>query len=389
MYSRSNGWSRHVRRWAVIATLGWLGGVVGCTKDPAIVEGPPGGGPDTPPPTTTPVELEYPQDGLLPPPTIPADNPLTKEGIALGRMLFYDPILSGDSTQSCASCHMQAFAFTDSARFSRGITGAVGTRNAMQIINAAWQHDFFWDGRASSLEEQALAPVENPVEMAAQWPDVIARLQRHPTYPELFYKAFGTRTITRELVVKAIAQFERTLLSFNSKYDRYKRGEVQLTPLEKLGEQLFFSEPLINEVGVKLVAGGDCFHCHGGLLFTDNLFHNNGLDSAATIDDFPDPGLGGITGRPEDYGKFKTPTLRNIELTAPYMHDGRFATLEEVIREHYNKGGYWSPTVDPLMKFAGKGGLRLSDMEIQALVAFLKTLTDTSFLHNPAFSNPF
>ncbi len=370
-----------------------IGGTVlaTCRRDPSIYE--PSPPTSSPPPDSaynpTPIQLDYPQNALLPPPILPPDNPLTKEGIALGRMLFYDPILSGDSTQSCASCHLQSFAFTDSARFSRGITGAIGTRNAMQIINAAWQHSFFWDGRSPSLEAQALEPVENPIEMAARWPDVIARLRRHPTYPTLFYKAFGTQTITPKLVTKAIAQFERTLISFNSRYDQYKRGEIELTPLERLGEQLFFSEPLIDPLGTKITAGGDCFHCHSGALFTDNLFHNNALDSAHTIYDFPDPGLGAITQRPEDYGKFKTPTLRNIELTAPYMHDGRFATLEEVIREHYNKGGYWSPTVDPLMKFVNKGGLRLNDMEIQALVAFLKTLTDTTFLHNPAYSNPF
>ncbi len=360
--------------------------VVGCTRDPAVFTPRPE---DSLTPSATPIELDYPRLPLLPPPNLPADNPLTQEGVALGRMLFYDPILSGDSTQACASCHMQAFAFTDSARFSLGIRGTRGSRNAMQVINAAWGEKFFWDGRAKSLEDQALQPVENPLEMAAQWPDVIARLRRHPTYPDLFYRAFGTRDITPELVSRAIAQFERTLISFNARYDRYRRGEITLTPQEQLGERLFFSEPLIDPLGVKLVAGGDCFHCHGGDLFTDNLFHNNALDSAATVEDFPDPGLGAITGKPEDFGKFKTPTLRNVEVTAPYMHDGRFRTLEEVIRDHYNTGGKWSPTVDPLMKFVGKGGLKLDDTEIQALVAFLKTLTDTSFLHNPHFSNPF
>jgi len=298
---------------------------------------------------------------------IPDDNPLTAEGIALGKKLFFDPILSGDSTQSCADCHKPEHAFSDDRRFSLGITGAIGTRQAPPIINAGWMKKLFWDGRVSSLEEQALHPVENPDEMAASWEEVVRRLQHHPTYPKLFYRAFGITKITRDHVVKAIAQFERTLISGNSRFDLALQGKIFLSPLEQDGYDLFYSER------------GDCFHCHSGLLFTDNDFHNNALDSVPT-----DLGLEKITGKPSDRGKFKTPTLRNIEHTAPYMHDGRFATLEEVI-DFYSEGLQYSTYADPLMKALPQGGKHFTPYEKKALIAFLKTLTDTSFLNNPEF----
>ena len=190
-------------------------------------------------------------------------------------------------------------------------------------------------------------------------------------YPDLFFKAFGTRTIDSTLVVKAIAQFERTMISSNSKWDRYLRGEVQLTQAESKGFEIFFTEK------------GDCFHCHTTILFTDHIFHNNGLDS-----EFADKGLFDVTGDPNDMGKFKTPTLRNLEFTAPYMHDGRFETLEEVI-DFYSHEVKFSPTIDPLMKKVQQGGIQLTDEEKESLLAFLKTLTDNSFNENPDFSNPF
>ncbi|RMG82324.1 MAG: cytochrome-c peroxidase [Bacteroidetes bacterium] len=316
----------------------------------------------------TPYTVDIPEG--FPDMQIPEDNPMTVEGIRLGKKLFYDPILSGDSTQSCASCHQPSFAFSDPKQFSVGITGAQGTRNAPAIINQGWNFEFFWDGRAQSLEEQALAPVPNPIEMHLQWKDAIVRLKNHPEYPELFYQAFGTKEIDSMHVVKAIAQFERTLISSNSKYHKFLRDEVALTPQELNGMTIYFTEK------------GDCFHCHGTVLLTDNLYHNNGLDSV-----FTDLGRYNVTQDPNDKGKFKTPTLINIELTAPYMHDGRFATLEEVI-DHYSEGVKVSATIDPLMKKAHQGGLHLTAQEKADLIAFLKTFTDESFINNPDYLAP-
>jgi len=303
--------------------------------------------------------------------SIPADNPTTVEGVELGRMLFYDPILSGNNTQSCADCHGQATSFTDPRKFSVGIDGIAGSRNAMALINTGWMTSFFWDGRSHSLEHQANDPVTNPIEMHETWPKALDKLKNHPEYPHLFFKAFGTRNIDSSHVVKAIAQFERTLISSNSKWDKYLRGETGLSAQEAKGFEIFFTEK------------GDCFHCHSTILFTNNLFHNNGLDAT-----FADKGLYEFTGNPEDVGKFKTPTLRNLLYTAPYMHDGRFGTLEEVI-DFYSEGLKWSPTIDPLMKNVNEGGVRLTDDEKASLIAFIKTLTDESFISNPDFSNPF
>lgn len=318
----------------------------------------------------TPYELVIPQG--FPDMIIPSDNPMTEEGVELGRMLFYDPILSADNTQSCASCHTAEFGFTDNGkRFSTGIDGLEGNRNSMAVINIGWMSHLFWDGRSAGLEAQALEPVPNPIEMHLPWTEAMSKLNAHSDYPDLFLAAFGTKTIDSTLVTKAIAQFERTMISANSKWDRYLKGEVQLTQAESKGFEIFFTEK------------GDCFHCHATILFTDNLFHNNGLDSV-----FTDQGLFDVTGDPNDIAKFKSPTLRNIEYTAPYMHDGRFETLEEVI-EFYSHNVKFSPTVDPLMKKVNQGGIQLTDDEKESLLAFLKTLTDDSFIENPEFSNPF
>lgn len=309
----------------------------------------------------------------LPEMAIPEDNPMTAQGIELGRMLFYDPILSGDSTLACAGCHFQENGFTDPDQFSEGISGALGTRNAMQLINIGYFEKFFWDGRVSGLETQALEPVEDPIEMHNTWPKAIGKLEQHGTYPKLFYEAFEACDITNDLVVKAIAQFERTLISGNSKFDKVSIG----------GMGVFFTDEELNGFEIFNTEKGDCFHCHGGALFTDNDFHNNGLDST-----HQDTGLEIATGSPFDRGKFKVPTLRNIELTAPYMHDGRFQTLEEVVN-FYSEGLHFSETLDPLMKNVGQGGLQLTEQEKSDLVAFLKTLTDTEFINNKDFSSPF
>lgn len=327
----------------------------------------------------TPAPLQIPQlfDQYLLPPITSASNPQTVEGIALGRRLFYDPILSSDSTQACATCHMPFRAWSDNSQFSTGVTGAIGTRNSMPIFNVAWNWNekFFWDGRAVSLEDQALGPVVNPIEMNNTWPNAVASLQNHPTYPSLFQAAFGTSTIDSLLVAKAIAQFERTLISGETKFDQYLRGETALTASELNGFNLFMSE-----------TGADCFHCHGSAsnpLWTDNDFHNNGLDAT-----FTDKGLGAITGNPNDDGKFKTPSLRNLFFTAPYMHDGRFTSIEEVI-DHYSEGLVNSATISPLLKNVSQGGVQLTPAEKADLKAFLMTLNDPDFIQEPDLLSPF
>lgn len=323
---------------------------------------------------TTPYELEIPA-GLPPMDVfIPADNPMTVEGVALGRKLFYDPILSGDNTQSCSDCHSQEHGFSDQRPFSEGIDGDLGNRNAMAIMNLGWnQFGFFWDGRELTLEDQALKPVTNPIEMNATWPEVEAKLNSHASYPELFKQAFNVDYIDSLHVAKAIAQFERTLITGNSRFDKwYNQQTIQLTEQELRGFVLYNGE------------GADCFHCHGlGGLITDNQFHNNGMDTEFSADE----GRYLATGNEEDKGKFRTPTLRNIEMTAPYMHDSRFFTLEQVI-EHYSHHIVQSATIDPLMELVGNGGAQLTQQDKEDLIAFLKTFTDQEFLTNPDFSNP-
>lgn len=300
---------------------------------------------------------------------IPVYNETSKEGIALGRKLFYDPILSGDETQSCASCHQQSRGFSDNKRFSVGIDGIAGDINASTIINAGWQTSAFWDGRSPSLEHQAVEPVKNPIEMHLGWNEALERLNTHANYPNDFQKAFGTNTITQELVAKAIAQFERSLISNQSKFDLFQKGEGTLNALELAGYNLFNSED------------AECFHCHIPPLFMSNELRNNGLDER------PKDGYFAVTGKAADKGKFRSPTLRNIEVSGPYMHDGRYETLEEVIN-FYSDSIKTSPTVDGFLP-NDNNGFRFTELEKLQLVAFLKSLTDTVFLTDTAFSTPF
>jgi cytochrome c peroxidase len=309
-------------------------------------------------------------------PIIPSNNPLTQEGVALGKKLFFEKLLSKNNTQSCATCHNPQKAFSDFQEFSVGIDGNKGFRNAMPLFNLAWNFGelFNWDGSEFSLENQAFEPVRNPIEMHENWKNVSQKLQNHPDYPTLFKLAFGTSKIDSVLVTKAIAQFERTLISGNSKFDKFLMNQATLTPEEQNGFNVFMNE-----------AKGDCFHCHGSNnnpLWTDNLFHNNGLDA-----NFTDLGLGKTTGDSADNGKFKSPSIRNLAFSAPYMHDGRFATLEEVIN-HYSEGLKTSSTIDPLMKKVQQGGVQLSAKEKADLKAFLLSLSDFEFINNPNFKNP-
>jgi cytochrome c peroxidase len=330
----------------------------------------------------TPYDLDIPP--FFPPMDIPSDNPLTVEGIELGRYLFWEKKLSSTNTQSCGSCHLPNHGFSDPAQFSIGVTGALGTRQSMPLVNMGWSTSFFWDGRALSLEQQIIEPIENPIEMNNTWENALESLRNDPQYAEIFRSAFGTTEITRDRVTKAIASFLRTMISAESNFDKQRVGQYAFTPSEQNGFLLFSTEGGDPEENPTFQGGADCFHCHslGGMQLSDYLFHNNGLDDY--FDD--DPGRFLVTLNELDSGKFKTPTLRNIELTAPYMHDGRFTTLEQVI-EHYNSGGHPSSTISPFMKYTS-GGLMLTPQKKADLMAFLRTLTDTSFINNPAFSDP-
>lgn len=323
----------------------------------------------------TPAPLAVPSifQGQILGPVIPADNPQTVEGIALGKKLFFDTRLSANNTLACASCHRPQDGFSDARQFSVGITGEEGFRNSMPLQNLAFNYGekFNWDGSATTLEIQMFEPVTNPIEMANTWPNVESTLQSSNDYPQLFEAAFGTQTIDSTMVTKAISQFVRTLVSGNSKFDRAQMGLAELTVQEQNGLNVFLDE-----------SRGDCFHCHGlpaNPLWTDNAFHNNGLDS-----EFDDLGLGNVTGDPRDFGLFRSPSLRNLKFTAPYMHDGRFATLDEVI-DHYSEGLVFSETIDPLMKAISEGGVQLTEADKADLKAFLLSLSDDSFVNNPAF----
>lgn len=347
--------NQYLRYFLPIFLLLFLG--YSCDKNPVNPDG------------TTPYKLNLPSN--MPSMPIPADNPLTVEGVALGKKLFYDPILSGDNTQSCGSCHRQHYAFVDSTlKFSVGIDKIQGKRNIMPLFNLAWGKGFFWDGGAANMESQVIGPIQNPVEMHESLVNVDAKLKAHPEYPALFKKAFGKDTITIPLLMKAIAQFERTLVSASSRYDKYARGEAggTLSDQEIRGMNIFQDHEK-----------GDCNHCHVlGSTFTDFEYRNTGLDSIAI-----DSGRARITLKPIDLGKFKTPSLRNIEFTAPYMHDGRFATLEECVN-HYNVGFHYASNLDGNLVGMVKG--RMSAQDVQDLVAFLKTLSDYEFIADSRFA---
>lgn len=308
-------------------------------------------------------------------------NRVTVEGIKLGRYLFYDSILSLDYSMSCGSCHRQEVAFSDAPKqFSTGITGDTMDRNTMPLFNLAWYPAFFWDGKAQSLEQQVFFPVRAHDEMNLDWKEAVRRIRNHPQYPGWFRQAFGSRRIDSLLIARAIAQFERSLISNNSKYDSVIRREVLFTPEEYEG---FI---LVNDQ-VK----GDCLHCHtsdGDALGTTRQFSNNGLDRATAPGDFRDPGRGGISGKMEHYGQFKIPSLRNVAVTGPYMHDGRFRTLRDVL-DFYSEDIEESYTLDSKMSLPHKGRNPLTEEEKDKIIAFLHTLTDYHFLSDTTLSNPF
>lgn len=287
-------------------------------------------------------------------------NPLTKEGFELGRHLFYDPILSRDNTISCASCHLQATGFTHVDHdLSHGIEGKIGTRNSMTIMNVAWSQYFMWDGGVNHLDMQPLAPLSSAVEMDEKLDNIIVKLNNSEKYKTLFYKAFGDSLATGQRMLLAFSQFIVQLNSYNSKYDKYSRNEADgtFTEQEKNGLQLFRVH---------------CASCHTEPLFTNQKFEKNGLPLDTTLNDF---GRFKITQNAADSFKFKVPTLRNIQFTYPYMHDGRFKKLREVMN-HYN-------TTNALEK-----PIRLNSNEKTDILAFLLTLTDTTFLFDKRFGFP-
>ena len=311
---------------------------------------------------------EFQMDATFSIPDLPRDNPLLNERVELGKKLFFDPLLSINNQQSCADCHAPEKAFTDNRRTARGAEGEFGPRNSMPLFNLAWKREFFWDGRAKSLREQVLQPIENPIEMHESLPRVVAKLGQ-TNYPALFTAAFGSPEITPEKISLALENFLLTLTSFNAKFDRVQRGQEKFTTEEQRGFELFSTEydPRRGQFGA------DCFHCHGGPLFQSQAFANNGSDGA-----LKDIGREKVTGKASDRGKFSTPSLRNIALTAPYMHDGRFDTLESVV-EHYSTGVPRSPTLDPNLAKHPDGGVPLSSPDKKALTAFLRTLTDAQY----------
>ena len=301
---------------------------------------------------------------------VPADNPLTKAGVSLGKFLFFDPILSGNNKQACGDCHNQGDAFTDNnKKFSEGIKSKLGNRNSMPIFNLMWADNLFWDGRAKTLRELATMPIENPLEMDARIPDVLVKLNGSGLYKDKFKKAFGVDTITKLELSKALEQFLLTIVSDNSKFDRVNLGLERFTASEQAG---------FDDMKIK-----GCFACHKGTLLHDNSFHNIGLDLS-----FSDNGLGDFTKKITDNGKFKTASLRNVAQSAPYMHDGRFATLLEVIDFYDNDIKINSPNISETEMNVIRRN-KLSAEQKKDIIAFLKTLTDDKYLSNSDYKTPF
>lgn len=315
------------------------------------------------------------------------DNPITVEGVALGKKLFYDNVLSDFESTSCNSCHKQQFNFALPGPGTADVNGIAVARNVMPLVNLAYiQNHFGWDGRKATLESKIENSIENPFTVNGKTTIFLPRLKADQDYVDMYYAAFCEEP-TMENTCKALAQFFRIIISGNAKIDQLIQGKpgVFFTAEESNGLTLFNTDRDINNN----IMGADCFHCHGGVnpfngqgnvLFSDFLLHNNGLDSTFE----KDAGYAYLSGVPADSGLFRTPSLRNIPSTAPFMHDGRFATLDDVI-EFYSDGIHWSTTIDPLMKNVNDGGVQLSAQAKSDLKAFILTLNDTTLNTNPEF----
>lgn len=307
---------------------------------------------------TEPKSYPFKMGSTFPMPQLPEDNPLLKGRVALGEAIFSDTKLSRTGRLSCASCHHTDKAFTDGSPVSVGVDDRVGDKNSMPLFNLAWKDKFFWDGRAPSLRAQVLMPIESHVELDENLDRVVAKLSADADYAPRFERAFGAPQVTAEKIALSLEAFLLTLTSYDSKFDRAMAGQAELTSKEKRGFELFMTEyePRAGRYGA------DCFHCHGGALFSNHGFHHNGL-----------PGVN---------ERFSTPSLRNVALTAPYMHDGRFGTLAEVVA-HYSSGVQHSKQLDPNLAKHPRGGLNLSAEDQAALVAFLESLTDPKYASRP------
>lgn len=348
---------------------------------------------------------KWPLPSWVPTPVVPADNSMTDAKVELGRHLFYDKRLSANEQMSCATCHHQNLAFTDGRAVATGVNGEVGSRSSMSLVNVAYLPVLTWmNPQLTSLEIQALIPIfgEHPVEMgmAGRERALWEIFKSDPTYERLFKRAFPEQANQGEqalyslsTLTKALASFQRSIVSFNSLYDKYQFGSQPkaLSVSAKRGESLFFGEKM------------ECYHCHGGLNFTDNVvhsrmpfpemgFHNTGLYNEDGKGRYPtqNPGIVEFTAEPADQGKFRTPSLRNVSVTAPYMHDGSIQTLAEVIKSHYStkgrsaaESGVANPLRSELMV-----GFDINEDEVKDLVAFLESLTDSDFLTDPTYSDP-
>ncbi len=311
------------------------------------------------------VKLDFPKD--FPKPLYDFKNNIpTPEGFTLGRKLFFDPVLSKDSSISCGFCHQRIAAF---AHFdhpvSHGINGLLGKRNVPPLQNLIWEKEFMWDGGVNNLEVQPISPITNPVEMNEDLKDVIMKLQRSRVYPAMFKAAFGDSVITSQRLLRALTQFTGLMVSDNSRYDKYMRHEDTLSKTELHGLQLFRDK---------------CAQCHREPLFTDNTYRNAGIAYDST---FKDSGRIKITGDKRDFMKFRVPSLRNIEMTYPYMHDGRFRNLKQVL-DHYTQTFTKESGVDPILV----NGILLTEQDKTDIIAFLKTLTDKTFLYDRRFADP-
>jgi cytochrome c peroxidase len=318
----------------------------------------------------------------------PADNAVTDWGATLGRVLFYDKILSINNTVSCAGCHKQTQGFSDDAVLSKGFNNGNTGRHSMSLVNARYYPNrrFFWDERAATLEQQVLQPIQDAVEMGMRLDTLVNRLNSKTHYPVLFEKAFGDKNINSDRISKALAQFVRSIVSYQTKFDT---GFAAVPPGSNIGTTVFTNYTTSENRGKALFFSAElaCAGCHGTPTFTAPNAQNNGLDAT-----FTDLGLGGVNGNGADNGKFKVPSLKSVELTAPYMHDGRFASLEQVI-EHYNSGVQANPNLAPQLRNPPPGmgvkRLNLTQQQKDDLLAFLKTLTDRSISTDVKFSNPF
>jgi cytochrome c peroxidase len=335
----------------------WLGMAVGCASEPLEV-----------------VDPEWPTRAqLVAQIASPDRNPLTSQGVALGRALFFDPLLSGNNKVACATCHDPKRAFSDGEVLTdKGVAGTAVLRHSPVLMHLAWMDGYFWDGGGSDLESQAFAPLVDAREMDQDLDELVEELASHPSYPAMFEAAFGDG-LTLANVVRALAQFERTLISVDAPLDAYLRGERDvLSEAAKRGFDVY---------------GVHCGTCHAGVFFTDFSYRNNGLDSEFSEDNLKLAwGRGRITLDPDDIGKYKVPSLRNVMVTAPYMHDGRFPSIQHVL-DHYRYGVKGFATLDPALKKPdGSLGLDLTDGEAEDLLVFLEALTDPAFLNDPSYS---